>query len=79
MFLDKLQFSPQESKSLAMLLVPVGLFFVVFGTAFTHFGEPSPIPAWQDFARGLFFGMGMALEMIGLLVMSNARRQGRRA
>lgn len=71
-----MQFSQQESKSLAMSLVSVGLFLVVLGTAFTRFGAQAQTPDWEDFARGLCFGMGMALETIGLLVMSKMPRRG---
>jgi hypothetical protein len=80
MFIDKLQLLTQKSKSFAMSLVSLGLFLVVLGTAFARFGAQSQAPAWQDFARGLFFGMGMALEAIGLLGMTNmARRRSRSA
>ncbi len=75
MVLDKLQFSPQKPTSLAMSLVSVGLFLVVLGIAFAPFALEPHTPAWVDFARGLFFGMGMALEMMGVLVMAQAARQ----
>jgi hypothetical protein len=78
-FLDKLQTSPQTSTSLAMSLVSVGLFLVVLGAAFARFGVQTHGPAWEDFARGLFFGMGMALELIGATVMAQSARRQRRA
>jgi ABC-type Mn2+/Zn2+ transport system permease subunit len=79
MILDKLQIFPQKSTSLATSLVSVGLFLVVLGAAFAHFGLQTQSPAWEDFARGLFFGMGMALELIGVILMAQSARRHRRA
>ncbi len=63
-----------------MSLVSVGLFLVVLGIAFAPLALQPHTPAWEDFARGLFFGIGMALEMIGVLVMAQvARGRSRRA
>jgi hypothetical protein len=74
MILRKLQISPEKMIPLAMALIVVGLSMTVIGIAWprfslslTHAGTD-----WNDFFRGVLFGIAIVLEIAGVVLAAKA-------
>lgn len=74
MIVRNLQDSPQRAIPVAMTLVVVGLSFLLIGIAWPRFLPPVAHLGldWNDFLRGLMFGLGIALEVCGVVIAASA-------
>jgi len=75
MLLKVLQNSPQKTVPVAMALVAVGLMLVVVSASWPHLAGLGA----NDFARGFLIGLGIMLEIGGVVLASAARRRGDKA
>lgn len=69
-----LQDSPQRAIPVAKTLVVVGLSFLLIGIAWPRFLPPIAHLGinLNDFLRGLMFGLGIALEVCGVVIAASA-------
>jgi hypothetical protein len=76
MILRKLQTPPQKIVPLAMMLVIVGLAMPAVGGVWLRLASPAPHfgVASTDFLRGFFIGIGIALEVFGVVLLAAATR-----
>ena len=59
---------------LAMTLIASGMMFIVFGIVWPRFISLSPYAGtnWDDFLRGLCYGLGIALDIGGVVLSVKA-------
>lgn len=72
MIVRNLQDSPQRAIPVAMTLVVVGLSFLLIGIAWPRFLPAVAHHGLDDFLRGLVFGLGIALEVCGVVIAASA-------
>lgn len=77
MLMDKLGKTPEKIVPLGMALLVVGLAIGMIGSNWPRI--PVHLPGeWNDFARGFLFGLGIALEVAAVVVLTKAARRKRR-
>ena len=66
--------SPAARVPIAMALVSTGMMFLVIGIAWPHFVSPAPHAGtdWPAFLRGLCYGLGISLDIGGLVLAITA-------
>jgi|HubBroStandDraft_1064217.scaffolds.fasta_scaffold1733244_1 hypothetical protein len=74
MFLRKLEISPAKSIPIAMAFLATGLTLMMLGIAWPRFAFPAAHlgTEWNDFLRGLLYGLSIAFEISGLVVALTA-------
>lgn len=74
MILRKLQNSPEKMIPVAMAFIVVGMSILTIGIAWPRFSPPVPHAGtdWNDFFRGLMFGIAIALEVAGVVFAATA-------
>ena len=74
MILGKLEHSPGKKIPAAMALIVVGLSMTVIGVAWSYFAPSVPHPGtnWNDFFRGVVFGIAIVLEILGVAIVASA-------
>jgi hypothetical protein len=80
MILRKLEDSPEKLIPVAMTFVVVGLSLLAVGIAWPRFSPPVPHAGtdWNDFFRGVIFGIAIALEAVGVVLATKAAAAKRR-
>ena len=74
MILRNLQKSPEKMIPVAMAFIVVGLSILTIGIAWPRF-SPAVSHAgtdWNDFLRGLMFGIAIAMEIVGVVFAATA-------
>ncbi len=81
MILRNLQNSPEKMIPVAMAMVVAGLSILVIAIAWPHFSPSLPHSGtnWNDFARGLLYGIAIALEACGVVLAASAAAMKRKA
>jgi len=80
MILGRLRSAPEKRVPAAMAMVSTGLLLVVLGVVWGRFGLAGSWGAsWNDFARGFLFGLGITLEVAGVVLVMSARRRATKA
>jgi hypothetical protein len=74
MILRKLQNSPEKMIPVAMTFIVVGLSILAVGIAWPRFSPEVPHLGtdWNDFFRGLMFGIAIAMEVVGVAFAATA-------
>jgi hypothetical protein len=74
MILRNLQNSPEKMVPVAMAFVVVGLSILTIGIAWPRFIPPVVHSGtdWNDFFRGLLFGIAIAMEITGVVIATSA-------
>jgi hypothetical protein len=74
MILRNLQNSPEKMIPVAMAFVVVGLSILTIGIAWPRFIPPVAHSGtdWNDFFRGLLFGIAIAMEITGVVIATSA-------
>jgi MFS superfamily sulfate permease-like transporter len=74
MILRKLENSPEKMIPVAMALIVVGLSMTVIGIAWSRIVPALPHPGtdWNDFFRGVIFGIAIVLETAGVVLATKA-------
>jgi hypothetical protein len=74
MILRNLQKSPEKMIPVAMAFIVVGLSILVIGIAWPGFSPIVPHTGtdWNDFLRGLMFGIAIAMEIVGVVFAATA-------
>ncbi len=74
MILRKLQSNPVAMIPVAMVLIVAGLSILTIGIAWPRFLPPLPHAGadWNDFFRGVVFGIAIALEVSGAALAAAA-------
>jgi hypothetical protein len=74
MILRNLQNSPEKMIPVAMAFVVVGLSILTIGIAWPRFIPPVAHTGtdWNDFFRGLLFGIAIAMEITGVVIATSA-------
>ena len=76
MILRNLQKSPEKMIPVAMAFIVVGLSILVIAIAWPRFSPASPHAGtdWNDFLRGLMFGIAIAMEIVGVVFAATAAK-----
>jgi hypothetical protein len=71
MILNKLQKTPEKMVAVAMALITLGLAFIIFGISWPRHPLPAAYPGtdWNDFLHGFMVGIGIALEVGGVVIV----------
>jgi hypothetical protein len=74
MILRKLENSPEKMIPVAMAFIVVGLSMTVIGIAWSRIAPSLPHPGtdWNDFFRGVIFGIAIVLEIAGVGLAAKA-------
>jgi hypothetical protein len=74
MILRNLQKSPEKMIPVAMAFIVVGMSILIIGITWPRFSPPGPHMGtdWNDFFRGLMFGIAIALEVVGVVFAATA-------
>jgi len=74
MILRNLQKSPEKMIPVAMAFIVVGMSILAIGITWPRFSPPVPHMGtdWNDFFRGLMFGLAIAMEVVGLVFAATA-------
>jgi len=74
MILSKLQNSPEKMIPIAMALIAVGMAMTTVGIVWPRLSPSLPHPGtdWNDFFRGVVFGIAIVLEIAGLVIAVQA-------
>jgi hypothetical protein len=74
MILGKLQNSPEKMVPVAMALIVIGLSMTVIGIAWSRIAPTVPHVGtdWNDFFRGVIFGIAIVLEIAGVAIAGSA-------
>jgi hypothetical protein len=74
MIFRKLQNSPQKAVPVAMMFVVVGLSLIVLAMSWSRFAFPLTYFGhdWNDFAHGFLYGLAIAMEILGLVIVTTA-------
>ena len=69
MILRMLQAQPSRVMAVAMTLIVVGLSILLLGVAWPRLSTLTPHLGvrWNDFFRGLLIGVGIGIEIMGLV------------
>ncbi len=69
--------SPAARVPIAMALISTGMMFIVFGILWPRFISLAPYAGTNlnDFLRGLLYGLGISLEIGGLVLAVAAREK----
>jgi hypothetical protein len=80
MILRNLQKSPEKMIPVAMAFIVVGLSFLLIGIAWPRLSPSGPHMGtdWNDFFRGLIFGLAIALESGGVVIAASAAAKKRK-
>jgi len=81
MILRKLENSPEKKIPVAMALIVVGLSMTVIGISWFRFAPSMPHSGtdWNDFFRGVIFGVAIVLEIAGVAIAASAAAAKKRA
>lgn len=74
MILRSLENEPSRAVPVAMTLIVVGLSILMIGIGWNRFMPIAPHIGtdWNDFFHGLFFGLGITLEICGVVIATRA-------
>jgi hypothetical protein len=74
MILSKLENSPEKKIPVAMALIVVGLSTTVIGVSWSRLAPSVPHVGtdWNDFFRGVVFGIAIVLEIAGVAIAASA-------
>jgi hypothetical protein len=74
MILSKLENSPEKKIPVAMALIVVGLSMTVIGVSWSRLAPSVPHVGtdWNDFFRGVVFGIAIVLEIAGVAISASA-------
>jgi hypothetical protein len=74
MILSKLENSPEKKIPVAMALIVVGLSMTVIGVSWSRLAPSVPHVGtdWNDFFRGVVFGIAIVLEIAGVAIAASA-------
>jgi hypothetical protein len=74
MILRTLENEPSKAVPVAMTLIVVGLSILTIGICWERFVPIAPHIGtdWNDFFRGLLFGLGITLEISGVVIAARA-------
>jgi hypothetical protein len=80
MILSKLENSPERKIPVAMALIVVGLSMTVIGVSWSRLAPSVPHVGtdWNDFFRGVVFGIAIVLEIAGVAISASAAAAKRR-
>jgi len=81
MILSKLQNDPAKMTSVAMAFIAIGLSLVTIGITWSKVSLPLAHAGtdWNDFVRGVFFGVAIVLEIAGVAIATKAAAAKKRA
>jgi len=79
MILRNLQKATEKMIPVAMTFVVVGLSILLIGIAWPHFSPSIPHQGtdWNDFFRGVIFGIAIAMEVVGVVLAASAAAKKR--
>jgi hypothetical protein len=74
MILRKLENSPEKTIPTAMALIVVGLSLITIGVTWLRVSPSIPHLGtdWNDFFRGVIFGIAIVLEIAGVVLATKA-------
>jgi hypothetical protein len=74
MIFRKLEDSPEKMIPVAMAFIVAGLSLLTIGVTWPRISTPLPHPGtdWNDFFRGVTFGIAIALETFGVVIAAKA-------
>jgi MFS superfamily sulfate permease-like transporter len=74
MILRKLENFPEKMIPVAMAMIVVGLSMLTIGITWPRFSPPLPHAGtdWNDFFRGVIFGIAIVLEAVGVVLAAKA-------
>lgn len=74
MILRRLENSPEKMIPAAMTLIVVGLLLITIGVTWSRISPPLPHSGadWNDFFRGVIFGLAIVLEVAGVVLATKA-------
>jgi hypothetical protein len=74
MILGKLESCPEKKIPVAMALIVVGLSMTVMGITWSRFAPSVPHMGtnWNDFFRGVLFGVAIVIEIAGVVIAGSA-------
>jgi hypothetical protein len=74
MLLRKLRNSPEKMIPVAMALIAIGLSLTTIGITWPRFSPLLPHTGtnWNDFTRGVFFGVAIFFEVAGVAIAAQA-------
>jgi hypothetical protein len=74
MILRQLENCPEKRIPVAMALIVAGLSMTVIGTSWSRLSPSLPHlgPNWNDFFRGVLFGVAIVLEIAGVAIAAKA-------
>jgi hypothetical protein len=81
MILRKLENAPEKIIPVAMAFIVVGLSLLTIGITWPRFSPSLPHPGtdWNDFFRGVIFGIAIVLEAAGVVLATKAAAKKRSA
>jgi MFS superfamily sulfate permease-like transporter len=81
MILRKLENSPEKMIPIAMAFIVVGLSLITIGISWPRISPPLPHAGtdWNDFFRGIIFGIAIVLEIAGVVIAAKAAARKRKA
>ena len=80
MILRNLQKAPKKMIPVAMTFIVVGMSILTIGTVWPHFSPSIPRQGtdWNDFFRGVIFGIAIAMEVVGVVLAATAAANKRK-
>jgi hypothetical protein len=57
---------------IGVAVLNVGLLFLIVGIVWPHAISACVSPQWNDFARGVFYGIAIAFETIAVVILATA-------
>lgn len=74
MILRNLKNAPEKMIPVAMAFIVVGMSILIIGITWPRFSPPVPHVGtdWNDFLRGLMFGIAIAMEVVGVVFAASA-------
>jgi uncharacterized membrane protein YidH (DUF202 family) len=77
MILRKLESNPAKMTSVALAFIAIGLSLLTIGIAWPRFSPTLPHAGtdWNDFFRGVIFGIAIVIEIAGVAIAASAAKR----